>query len=98
MKEATIFQESELVCLALAVPLSVPVFFLARAIRAPLDLLMGAVASALAAAVFTVVEDIAFAEFFNLLEHICYALAGLLAAAGAWRLALWSQRAKGGSS
>lgn len=89
------FQESELVCLALAIPLTIPTVLLARAVGLPqLSLFVGAVVSALAAAIFTVVEDILWFDIFNALEHTCYALAGVLAASGCWRLARWSQQSE----
>lgn len=91
------FQESELVCLALAIPLCVPVFLLARSTKAPLRFLLASAAFALGAAVFTVAEHVVLGEVFNLLEHLGYALAGLLAAAGCWRLARWSRKAEGDS-
>ncbi len=91
------FEESEIVSLALAIPLSVPIVLLARAVRTSrLYLLVGAVIFALAATIFTVVENIAFRDIFNLLEHICYATTGILIAAGCWRLALYSRRAEEG--
>jgi hypothetical protein len=38
------------------------------------------------ATVFTVVEGIAWAGGFNVLEHVCYALAGVSFAVACWRL------------
>jgi high-affinity Fe2+/Pb2+ permease len=86
------FQQSEIVCLALAIPLSIPILYLGKVARAPMRLLIGAVVSALGAATFTVVEDIGWGDFFNLLEHVSYALTGVLLGVGCWRLALWSRR------
>jgi len=91
------FEESEIAALVLAVLLGLPIVFLTKAIRAPVHLLVAAVIAAMAATVFTVVEDIALGRLFNLLEHTCHALAGLLAAAGCWRLVLWSRRSEGES-
>ncbi len=39
-----------------------------------------------AAYVLTVLEGVVWYKFFNLLEHMCYAGAGLLFAAGAWSM------------
>lgn len=88
------FQQSELVCLGLAVPLTVPIVLLARDVRLPgVRLLVAAAIAALAATTFTVAEDILWFPVFNALEHASYAAAGVLATVGCRRLAAWSRRA-----
>lgn len=87
------FQESELVCLALAIPLTIPIVLLTRDVRLPgVRLLVAAAVAALGATTFTVIEDAFWHQVFNTLEHTCYALAGVLAALGCWYLAIWSRR------
>jgi hypothetical protein len=89
-----VFQQSELVCLGLAVPLAVPIVLLARDVRLPgVRLLVAAAITALAAATFTVAEDLLWFPVFNALEHAGYAATGLLAAIGCRRLAAWSRSA-----
>jgi hypothetical protein len=87
------FQESELVCLGLAVPLTIPMVLLARDVRLPgVRLLVAAVLTALAATVFTVIEELFWFHVFNAFEHACYALTGILLAAGCRQLAAWSRQ------
>ena len=82
------FQQSEIVCLALGMAFLTALYFLANQGKLPrLPILYGGVVLLFFAQVFTVAEDIAWAPVFNVLEHVCYALSGLLFAAGCWLLA-----------
>lgn len=81
------FQESEVVCLVLALVFAVAIVVLRRAERLPdLPLIYGAAGFMIAATGFTVLEGVLWYGFFNLLEHVCYALAGVFLALGCWQL------------
>lgn len=82
------FQESEVVNLVVWAALLASMAFLQRQIRLPrMPLIYAAIFTLMAGHLFTVIEDIAFFGLFNVLEHVCYALSGLLFAAGCWLLA-----------
>ena len=82
------FQQSEIVCLALGIAFLTALYFLANQGKLPqLPLLYLGVVLLFFAQVFTVTEDIAWEPIFNILEHVCYMLAGLAFAAGTWKLA-----------
>ncbi|MBI1375269.1 MAG: hypothetical protein GC159_21330 [Phycisphaera sp.] len=79
------FQESEIICLIVAVPLSVATLVMCRRTDAPYArVVLLAVVFALGAATFTVLEDVIWGPVFNALEHVCYALTGLSLAWGCW--------------
>ena len=81
------FQESEVVCLVLALVFAVALVVLRRAERLPdLPLLYGAAGFMIAATIFTVLEGALWYSVFNILEHVCYALAGVFLALGCWQL------------
>ena len=72
------FQESELINLVLAVfAVSIVSTFFLRRNRQYRFFYLG-FALIVSALVFTVAEGIAYHHVFNLLEHLCYALAGLV--------------------
>ena len=83
-----VFQDSEVVCLILTIIFALSMAILYRAERLPrLPLIYWAVALVVAAILFTVAEGLLWYSLFNALEHVCYALAGVLFAVACWRLA-----------
>ncbi|MBU0514568.1 MAG: hypothetical protein KJ621_07315 [Proteobacteria bacterium] len=81
------FQASELMTLILGLIGLVVVWHLLRCLpRATIRLFKGAYLALLGGYVFTVVEGVWLADFFNLLEHLGYAVAGLAFALACWRL------------
>ena len=81
------FQESEVVCLVSALVFAVAFLVLRRVERLPdLPLIYGAAGFMIAATVFTVLEGAFWYGVFNVLEHVCYALAGVFLALGCWQL------------
>ncbi len=94
------FQESEIVSLAVAIAFTGSVAFLHRVIRLPrLPILYAAIFTLMGGHLFTVVEGFwvpgTFGyELFNVSEHVCYALSGVLLAVGCWALA-WAARREG---
>ncbi len=90
-------ESSELICLGVGVPYSIVMIILAIGLRlSRLYLFVAAFLSALAAAVFTVAENVLWAQLFDFLEHFCYAATGILLAAGTWAMAAWSRSVEGG--
>jgi len=96
------FQESEIVSLAVAVAFVASTAFLHRVIHLPrLPILYTAIFTLMGGHLFTVVEGFSapgtlWYELFNVLEHISYALSGVLFAVGCWALA-WAARREGAS-
>lgn len=79
------FQKSELVGLLMAIPMTIAAVALYRNIVSKyMTVFLIALLFALGASVFTIAEDIVFPLFFNYLEHICYALIGLMLALGCY--------------
>ena len=82
------FQESEIVSLIVAVAFVVSLAFLRNVIRLPrIPLIYAAIFSLMGGHLFTVAEDVIWPDLFNILEHVCYALSGVLFAVGCWQLA-----------
>jgi len=96
------FQESEIASLAVAVAFIASAVFLHRVIRLPrLPILYAAIFTLMGGHLFTVVEGFwepgTFAyELFNVAEHVCYALSGVLLAVGCGALA-WAASREGTS-
>ena len=94
------FQESEIVTLAVAIAFIGSMAFLHRVIRLPrLPILYAAILTLMGGHCFTVVEGFSapgtlWYESFNILEHVCYALSGVLFAVGCWFL-VYTARQKG---
>ncbi|HUT02192.1 MAG TPA: hypothetical protein VM031_07045 [Phycisphaerae bacterium] len=93
------FQETEIVTLVVAVAFLLSVAFLHKVIRLPrLPLLLyAAIFTLMGGHLFTVVEGLFPLEgfwygFFNVLEHSCYAVSGILFAVGCWALARKARR------
>jgi len=83
------FQESEIVSLIVAAAFVLSIAFLHRVIRLPrLPLIYAAIFILMGGHLFTVLEGVGWYAFFDILEHVCYALSGVLFAAGCWSLAL----------
>jgi len=81
------FQQSEITCLALAVPFIIVLIVPIWQRKLPwLPALYGGALLIVAAYVFTVVEGVALEAMFNVFEHVCYALAGVAFAVAAYRL------------
>jgi len=87
------FQESEIVTLAVSLALVGSLGFLRKIIHLPrMPVIYAAMFTFLGGHLFTVVEgafpakSLGYASF-NLLEHICYAVSGVLFAVGCWTLA-----------
>ncbi len=82
------FQESEVVNLVLALLITGLFVFFSRGYRRPrFPFLYAGFFCMLLTYVFTVAEGLIFPVFFNLLEHFCYALSGILFLAGCVKLA-----------
>lgn len=82
-----VFEQSEVVCLFLALAFAVPAVFLARVTTIPRSRwFFAGIFLAIGASVFTVVEGMALYDFMNLLEHICYAASATSFATGCWLL------------
>jgi len=77
------FQENEVINLILAL-ISILMFaFIFKKMGLPrLRLLYIGFIFILCGYLFTVIEGVIWLEFFNLLEHLCYAISGILFAAG----------------
>ncbi|NQU42471.1 hypothetical protein HQ520_04245 [bacterium] len=81
------FEQSEIVCLVLALIFLAPLVLLFRTVRAPhVRVLFLAMLFAVGATIFTVAENLYLPSVFNLLEHICYALSSATFAIGCWSL------------
>ena len=81
------FQQSEVVCLFLALAFGIPAAFMAATTVVPrAGWFFTAVFLAISAAIFTVVEDVVYPDAMNLLEHACYAASAVFFAAGCWLL------------
>ncbi len=90
-------ESSELICLGVGVPYSIVMVILTIGLRhSRMYLFAAAFISALAAVIFTCVEDLIWPQLFNALEHFCYAATGVLLAAGTWAMAAWSKAVEGG--
>ena len=84
LREAAIFQESELIVLIIAafsVVVVNSILTKASSSLVPRPIVLG-FSLLVASYIFTVAEGVAFHGFFNILEHISYLLAGLSFAAG----------------
>jgi hypothetical protein len=80
------FEHSEIVSVALAIPFALPIIVLARKVRLPL--FIAAMLAALGATIFTVLEGIFWPVFCDMVEHACHGAAGVLLGVGTWRLIL----------
>ena len=82
------FQQSEVVCLFLAVAFAIPAAILLRMVSVPRSRwFFAAVFFAIGASFFTVLEDVALPNMLNLLEHLSYAASAVFFAGGCWFLA-----------
>jgi hypothetical protein len=82
------FEESELINLALSFLWLTALAYLRRSVTLPkLPFLYAGVSLIICGYVFTLLEEAAFFETFNLLEHLCFAGAGVLIAIECRRLA-----------
>jgi hypothetical protein len=83
-----VFQQSEIVCLFLALAFAIPAALLIRMVTVPHSRwFFAAVFLAIGASIFTVLEHVALGDVLNILEHICYSASALTFAAGCWFLA-----------
>ena len=81
------FQDSEVVSLALAIIFVVAIACLHRVMRLPrLPRIYAGAFFLVCANVFTVAEGVVWYGLFNTLEHLCYAAAGVSFALGCWLL------------
>jgi len=81
------FQESEIITLMIG---SIGLWLLLRFFKESdipgLKYLKAGCALMICAYIFTLVEGVLFLTFFNFLEHVCYALSGLMFALGFWKM------------
>lgn len=81
------FQESEIISLALAViAVFIVVFIFMKKGIAGFKWMYAGFFAIVASMFFTVIEGVFLGDMFNLLEHLCLALAGISFALGCWFL------------
>ena len=90
------FQESEIINLILAfISISVFALILKKRGLPRVRLLLLGFFLMLCGYLFTVIEGIIWHVFFNLIEHLCYALSGISFLAGCWRISTHSTAEQG---
>lgn len=91
-----VFEQSEVVCLFLALAFLVPAVFLARVTTIPRSRwFFAGIFFATGASVFTVIEGVFLEDIMNVIEHVCYASSATSFAAGCWLLGKDLDRAGG---
>ncbi len=88
------FQETEVINLLMGF-ISLALFLVKRKNLPRLNLLYFGYFSILCALVFTVIEGVIFKDFFNLLEHMFYAISGIFFAAGCYKYFLSTEKDPG---